>query len=134
MAGSSAAMFLAFAPAFFEGLGAQHRETGRMAVDETGQDPNSPQDARLTSLEERLRKAERVEQERKPTAEAYANVRSIGWRMAQNLIGMPLGGLVIGLLLDNLLGTLPWITLGLMFAGFAGAVLNMMKITKGSGK
>jgi ATP synthase protein I len=105
-----------------------------MAADETEQDPISPQDARLTSLDERLRKAEQVEKERKPNAEAYASVSSIGWRMAQNLIGMPLGGLVIGLLLDNLLGTLPWITLGLMFAGFAGAVLNMMKITKGPGK
>ena len=105
-----------------------------MTADETGQDPNSPQDARLTSLDERLRKAEQVETERKPNADAYANVSSLGWRMAQNLIGMPLGGLVIGLLLDNLLGTLPWITLGLMFAGFAGAVLNMMKITKGPGK
>jgi ATP synthase protein I len=127
-------MFLAFAPAFFEGPGAQHRETGRMAVDETGQDPNSSQDARLTSLDERLRKAEQVEIDRKPNADAYAGVRSAGWRVAQNLIGMPLGGLLIGLLLDNLLGTLPWITIGLMFTGFAGAVLNLMKITKEPGK
>lgn len=105
-----------------------------MAVDETGQDPNSSQDARLTSLDERLRKAEQVEIDRKPNADAYAGVRSAGWRVAQNLIGMPLGGLLIGLLLDNLLSTLPWITIGLMFTGFAGAVLNLMKITKEPGK
>ena len=32
-----------------------------MAEDETGQEPTSPQDARLTSLEERLKRAEQAE-------------------------------------------------------------------------
>lgn len=98
-----------------------------MATEEPGQETNSPQDARLTSLDERLKRAEQVEIDRKPNPDVYSGVRSTGWRVAQNLIGMPLGGLVIGLLLDNILGTLPWITLGLMFTGFAGAFLNLMK-------
>ncbi len=38
--------------------------------------------------------------------------------VAQNLIGMPLGGALIGWLLDQLFGTLPWIMLALMFLGF----------------
>ena len=37
-----------------------------MAEDETEQEPTSPQDARLTSLEERLKRAEQVEVERRP--------------------------------------------------------------------
>jgi len=97
-----------------------------MAVDETGQEPKSPQDARLTSLEERLKRAEQVEVERKP-ADSTKAIRSAGWLVAQNLIGMPLGGALIGLLLDKLLGTMPWIMLGLMFVGFAGAVWDLMK-------
>ena len=47
--------------------------------------------------------------------------------VAQNLIGMPLGGFLIGFLLDKLFGTVPWIALALMFVGFAGAVWDLMK-------
>ena len=97
-----------------------------MMEDETGQEPKSPQDARLTSLEERLKRAEQVETERKP-ADSTKAIRSAGWLVAQNLIGMPLGGALIGLLLDKLLGTMPWIMLALMFVGFAGAVWDLMK-------
>jgi ATP synthase protein I len=97
-----------------------------MAEDETGQDPHSPPDARLTSLEERLKRAEQVEAERKP-ADSTKAIRSAGWMVAQNLIGMPLGGFLIGFLLDKLFGTVPWIALTLMFVGFAGAVWDLMK-------
>jgi len=97
-----------------------------MAEDETGQDPHSPPDARLTSLEERLKRAEQVEAERKP-ADSTRAVRSSGWMVAQNLIGMPAGGFLIGFLLDKLFGTMPWIALALMFVGFAGAVWDLMK-------
>jgi ATP synthase protein I len=97
-----------------------------MMEDETGQEPKSPQDARLTSLEERLKRAEQVEAERKPV-DSTKVIRSAGWLVAQNLIGMPLGGALIGLLLDKLLGTMPWIMLALMFVGFAGAVWDLMK-------
>ena len=97
-----------------------------MAEDETGQDPHSPPDARLTSLEERLKRAGQVEAERKP-ADSTKGIRSAGWMVAQNLIGMPAGGFLIGFLLDKLLGTVPWIALALMFVGFAGAVWDLMK-------
>jgi ATP synthase protein I len=107
-----------------------------MAEDETGQEPTSPQDARLTSLEERLKRAEQAEVARRPVDSAKG-IRSAGWLVAQNLIGMPLGGALIGLLLDKLLGTMPWIMLVLMFVGFAGAVWDLMKRQgpdKGAGK
>lgn len=102
-----------------------------MAVDEPGQDPTSPQDARLTSLDERLRRAEQVEGERRPAApDSNAVVRSTGMRLAQSLVGMPIGGAVIGWLLDHWLNTAPWIMLGLMFIGFVGAVIDVMKVSK----
>lgn len=97
-----------------------------MAGNKTEQDPASPQDARLTSLDERLKRAERVEKER-DSDKSVRRVQSAGWLVAQNLIGMPAGGFLIGFLLDKLLGTAPWIALALMFVGFAGAVWDLMK-------
>ena len=97
-----------------------------MAEDETGQEPTSPQDARLTSLQERLKRAEQAEVARKPVDSAKG-IRSAGWMVAQNLIGMPAGGFLIGFLLDKLFGSAPWIALALMFVGFAGAVWDLMK-------
>ncbi|MEQ7874584.1 AtpZ/AtpI family protein [Sphingomonas sp. ASV193] len=90
----------------------------------------SPPDSRLTSLDERLRRAEAVEKDRRPSPEGVTAVRSAGWQIAQNLVGMPLGGFLIGFGLDKLLGTVPWIALGLMFVGFAGAVMNVMRKQK----
>jgi ATP synthase protein I len=99
-----------------------------MAEDETGQDPTSPQDSRITSLDERLRRAERAEGERKPKPiDSSTVIRTAGLRVAQSLIGMPVGGAIIGWLLDRWFGTAPWIMLALMFTGFAGAVLDVMK-------
>ena len=103
-----------------------------MAGDETEKDPTSPQDVRLTSLDQRLRKAGRVEGERRPTVDGKAVVRSTSAGLAQNLVGMPLGGFVVGFLLDRLFVTVPWIALALMFIGFAGGVLQLMKTSKKS--
>ena len=99
-----------------------------MAEDESGQDPHSPPDSRLTSLHERLKRAEQVEAERAPAPiDSSTLIRNVGQRVAQSLIGMPLGGAIIGWLLDRLFDTAPWIMLALMFIGFAGAVLDVMK-------
>ena len=97
-----------------------------MDNDDHGQDPASTPDRRLTSLEERLKRAEQAEIERRP-GESVPTLGSSGWRVAQNLVGMPAGGFLIGFLIDKLLGTLPWIALALMFVGFAGAVWDLMK-------
>jgi ATP synthase protein I len=111
-----------------------------MAEDETEQDPSSPQDSRLSSLDERLKRAERVEGERKPKpVDSSTVIRTAGLRVAQSLIGMPVGGAIIGWLLDRFFGTAPWIMLALMFIGFAGAVLDVMKnsgssVNKDAGK
>lgn len=88
----------------------------------------SPQDARLTSLDERLRRAEQAEDKRRPNStSSAAAVRSRGMRVAQGLVGMPLGGAIIGWLIDRVVGTAPWVMLVLMFVGFAGAVWDAMK-------
>lgn len=101
-----------------------------MTVSEPGQEPQSPQDSRLTSLEQRLGRAERAEGERRPAIDPRLAGRSTGMRVAQSLVGMPLGGAIIGWLLDHWLGTAPWIMLALMFIGFAGAVIDGMKMSK----
>ncbi len=104
-----------------------------MAEDERNEVPPSPQDARLGSLDERLKRAEREESERRPKIASAMLVRSRGMRVAQGLVGMPLGGALIGWLLDRLLDTAPWIMLALMFLGFAGAVWDAMKTFGRSG-
>jgi len=104
-----------------------------MVEDENDEVPTSPQDARLGSLNERLKQAEKVEAARTPDQiDASTVVRNAGQRIAQSLIGMPLGGAIIGWLLDRLFDTAPWIMLGLMFIGFAGAVLDVMRYSKQS--
>ena len=69
----------------------------------------------------------RAEEARQPKAVSSLAVRSKGMRVAQGLVGMPLGGAVIGWLLDRLFDTAPWIMLALMFIGFGGAVWDAMK-------
>ncbi len=99
-----------------------------MVTDETEEDSKLPPDARLGSLDERLDRAQQAEGKRRPKA-AHPSliVRSQGMRVAQGLVGMPLGGAIIGWLLDRLFDTAPWIMLALMFIGFAGAVWDAMK-------
>ncbi len=104
-----------------------------MAEDERDEVPPSPQDARLSSLDERLKRAEQEEGKRTPKIVSAMVVRSRGLRVAQGLVGMPLGGALIGWLIDRLLGTAPWIMLALMFLGFAGAVWDAMKTFGRSG-
>ena len=110
-----------------------------MVEDENGKGRTSPQDARLTSLEERLKRAGQLEDERRPQVDSRAVIRSAGLRAAQSLVGMPFGGAVIGWVLDRLFETAPWIMLALMFIGFAGGVLDVLKYSnnrpdQGSGK
>src|SRR4029453_16486257 len=106
---------LPFAPALSEAWPRTYG-VGHMAEEETEQDPTSPQDARLTSLDERLKRAEWKESKRKPKPiDSSTVIKNAGQRVAQSLIGMPLGGAIIGWLLDRVFDTAPWIMLGLMF-------------------
>jgi F0F1-type ATP synthase assembly protein I len=100
-------------------------------------DPNdAPQqpvaeDPALDSLEARLAAARKAEDERLAKDHAtYNEASGLGWNVVSTLVGYPLGGIIIGLVLDNVFDTLPWITIGLMFTAFAGGVLQVGRITK----
>lgn len=94
--------------------------------------PNGPEigeDPKLDALEERIAAARKAEDER--VAKEHAPVvRAIGMQVVSTMVGYPLGGIVIGFLLDQLFDTAPWIMLGLMFLAFAGACLHVVQMNK----
>ena len=94
---------------------------------------NAPlgEDPQLDSLEQRIASARKAEDDR--MAKEHVPMRSgssAGIQIASMMVGYPLGGIVIGLVLDNVLDTLPWITIGLMFLAFAGACLHVVRLNK----
>ena len=107
-----------------------------MAADETQEDPKLPPDARLDSLEERLKHAQQVEAER--TRKAVPNPTDRIWGlMFSHLIGAPVGGAVVGWGLDSLAAlfgkqTFPLFTILTLFLGFGAGVMNVMRISKTS--
>ncbi|MEM8696810.1 MAG: AtpZ/AtpI family protein [Pseudomonadota bacterium] len=99
-----------------------------MAEKDNGRDSFLAEDSRLQSLEERLEAAQRAEEirseKRKPRAGPnYAH------RAVSELIGGPVGGAIVGWVLDRLIGTYPWLMLSLMFLGFIVAVRNVYLLT-----
>lgn len=126
MAGSFAGMSLTLEESLFRRL--VPREFG-MAENEPWQDPRLPEDARLTSLEKRLKRAQAEEAKRTEDAKPDANYRQ-GMRVLGELIGAPLGGAVIGLVLDRWLGTEPWLLLVLLVLGFGIGIRNVIRISK----
>ena len=102
-----------------------------MAKDEPGQDPNSAEDPRLGSLDERLRRAADAERARTGTVQRGPDKGyKQGSRVLAELIAGPAGGALIGWWLDRLLGTKPWLLLVLLFLGIAAAFWNIVKISK----
>ncbi len=87
------------------------------------------QDPELESLDARLSDARRKEDARLAADHApmRATGSNAGWQVASTMLGYPLGGIIIGLFLDRLFGTLPWITIGLMFTAFAGALIQVAR-------
>jgi len=100
-----------------------------MAENEPWQDPRLPEDARLTSLDRRLKQAQAEEARRTGTAKPDANYRQ-GMRVLGELIGAPFGGAVIGFMLDRWLGTEPWLLLVLLVFGFGVGIRNVVRISK----
>lgn len=106
-----------------------------MVEDEPRRDPEPQEDARLTSLDERLKRAQhdeavRTGQVRKPVDENYR----LGNQVLSYLIGGPLGGALIGWLLDSWLGTSPWLLLLLLVLGTAAGFRSIIRISKGGPK
>src|SRR3954462_10751168 len=89
--------------------------------DELGQDPKSPQDARLTSLDERLARAQAEETARSGRAgRAQRRGQDQGMRVLSVLVSYPLGSALIGWGIDRLVGT-RWVVLAMLFLGFGAA-------------
>ncbi len=105
-----------------------------MAQDPTDQTtPAAGEDPALGSLQSRLDAARRAEDERlaRDHAPLRDEGRAIGGQVAATMLGYPLGGIVVGLGLDKLFGTLPWIMITLMFLAFAGACMQVLRSNTG---
>jgi ATP synthase protein I len=100
-----------------------------MAEDEP--DPTQPlRDARLSSLDERLRTAQADEAARTGTDRKPADRNEqLGSRVLSYLIGGLGGGALIGWVLDTWFGTLPLFLLLLMFLGTAAGFRNIIRIS-----
>ena len=94
--------------------------------------PISPvltEDPAIDSLQDRLATARRAENARLAAENTplQNNATRGATRIASTMIGYPVGGIVIGFLLDNAFGTLPWITIGLMFTAFVAACYQVLR-------
>jgi ATP synthase protein I len=129
LAGSFAGMSHALAPRF-----STCGRTGKdgMTEDELGQDPKSPQDARLASLDERLRQAQAGEAAQSGKAghrlgKGQAEIA----RILSVLIAYPLGSALIGYAIDRMAGT-HGIWVAMLFLGFGAAMWEVWKISQNS--
>jgi ATP synthase protein I len=103
-----------------------------MAEDEPWQDPEPSQDARLTSLDERIRQARadealRTGQVRRVQGKGQAQ----GMRILSVLVSYPLGSALIGYAIDRAAGT-RGIWVAMLFLGFGAAMWEVWKISKQS--
>ena len=101
-----------------------------MMEEEPGQEPKSPQDARLDSLEERLGRAQAKEAERTGQARKPADANEqLGQRVLSTLIGGLAGGALIGWLLDKWLGTGHLLLVVMMVLGTVGGFWSIIKMS-----
>jgi ATP synthase protein I len=102
-----------------------------MAENEPEEAPKSPHDARLASLDERLRQAQADEAARTGVKDSKAGpyYRSQGYRVLSVLVSYPLGCAMIGFAIDYFAGTKGiWVVM--LFLGFGIAMWEVWKISK----
>ena len=100
-----------------------------MAEDEFDEVPKLRPDARLESLDRRLDQLQQAEAKKQAKLQGDPNYR-VGQLVLSHLVGAPAGGFVIGLLLDKLFGTKPWLMLLMLFLGFGVGVRNVLQISR----
>ena len=91
-------------------------------------------DPALATLETRLAAAQHAEADRlsRDHAPMRDPGRSAAIQVASTMVGYPLGGIIVGGLLDSLFHTRPWIMIGLMFLAFFGACVQVVRNNKNS--
>lgn len=100
-----------------------------MAESEPGQDPIG-EDARLQSLEKRLKQAHHDEAVRTGVAQKGQDEGyRLGNRVLAELIGGMVGGALIGWVFDRFVGTSPWGLLVMLFLGIIVAFRNIIRIS-----
>lgn len=99
-----------------------------MMEDETGQEPKSPEDARLDSLEERLQRAQAKEAERTGQAPKADANEQMGQKVLSYLLGGLLGGALIGWLLDGWFGTGHLLLIVGLVLGTVGGFWSIIKM------
>lgn len=88
------------------------------------------EDARIDTLEDRLKAAQMRESERnRPKAQATDANYKLGNRVLAELLGGLLGGAAIGWVIDLLAGTSPWGLLIMLFLGIGVAFRNIIRIS-----
>ena len=101
-----------------------------MAEDEPRQDPKLPPDARLDSLEQRLKAAQAAEAARTGRKQrAPRTGQAQGMRILSVLVSYPLGSALIGWVIDRIAGT-NGIWVAMLFLGFGAAMWEVWKISK----
>lgn len=105
-----------------------------MAAVEPGEASGSGGDHRLTSLDERLKAAHHAEAERTAPKGAGSSFTgkgaSQGNRVLSTLIGVPLGSMVVGFLIDRVLDTRPWAILAMLAIGIVSAFVQIWRISQ----
>jgi ATP synthase protein I len=110
------------------------QQEGRVAEEQPGQDPigaSSPAgDVRLSRLDARLKAAAAAEQARTGTAprKPERGYRQ-GSRVLTELVAGPVGGALIGWVVDRLFGTSPWALLVMLTLGIVVAFRNIYRIS-----
>jgi F0F1-type ATP synthase assembly protein I len=100
-------------------------------ADDRNDAPAVPEDPAIDSLEGRISAARAAEDKRLGRdGAAPVDGRGRGMQIASTMVGYPLGGIVIGWVLDGIFDTRPWIMIGLMFLAFFGACLQVVRFNK----
>ena len=105
-----------------------------MVANDPDEAPGGDPDPRLASLDDRLKAAHHAEAERtapKGAGTAFTGKGvSQGNRVLSTLIGVPLGSLVIGFVIDRVLDTRPRAMLAMLFLGIVSAFVQIWRISK----
>ncbi len=102
-----------------------------MAIEDGPRPERLGEDARLKSLDARLRAAETEEAHRTGAGGGAANADyRMGNRVLAELLGGMVGGALIGWVIDRFAGTTPWALLVMLFLGTVVAFRNIIRIAR----